>query len=176
MAISVLLSLCSIRHLSFWAKAQNPTRSVLSLPVPDKNQDSGSKAIHLAPNTTSTIRSKSVSKDGGISNYRGLVKIAKHAENSRSSVVCDALILDDISESNTFPSIKNENNKVEISHEAKVGKIGDAEIFYRQSRGIPETEAERMIITGFVDPIIKALPFEYAIELNKLIDIEISGN
>ena len=141
-----------------------------------QNQDSGSKAIHLAPNTTSTIRSKSVSKDGGISNYRGLVKIAKHAENSRSSVVCDALILDDISESNTFPSIKNENNKVEISHEAKVGKIGDAEIFYLQSRGIPETEAERMIITGFVDPIIKALPFEYAIELNKLIDIEISGN
>jgi len=139
-------------------------------------QDTGSKAVHSASNTTSTIRSKSISKDGGISNYRGLVKIAKHAVNARSSVVCDALILDDDSESNTYPSIKNENNTAEISHEAKVGKIGEAEIFYLQSRGIPESEAERMIITGFVDPIIKALPFEYAIELNKLIDLEISGN
>lgn len=139
-------------------------------------QDTGSKAIHLAPGTSSTIRSKSVSKDGGISNYRGLVHVAKSAEGARSSVVCDALILDDESESNTLPSIKNENNQAEISHEARVGKIGAEEIFYLQSRGISEKEAERMIITGFVDPIIKALPFEYAIELNKLIDLEMDGN
>lgn len=138
-------------------------------------QDTGSKAVHLAPNTSSTIRSKSISKDGGVSNYRGLVKIAKGAAGSRSSVVCDALILDERSHSNTYPSIKNENNRVEISHEAKVGKISQAEIFYLQSRGISENEAERMIISGFVDPIVKALPFEYAIELNKLIEMEMDG-
>ncbi|MFA6494388.1 MAG: Fe-S cluster assembly protein SufB [Candidatus Paceibacterota bacterium] len=138
-------------------------------------QDSGSKVFHVAPNTTSTIRSKSISKDGGISNYRGLVQIAKAAIDSHSSVVCDALILDDLSQSNTYPSIKNENNRVEISHEAKVGKISAAEIFYLQSRGISENEAERMIISGFVDPIVKALPFEYAIELNKLIELEMNG-
>ena len=138
-------------------------------------QDTGSKAIHMAANTSSTIRSKSISKDGGVSNYRGLVKIAKGATGSRSSVVCDALILDERSHSNTYPSIKNENNQVEISHEAKVGKISQAEIFYLQSRGISENEAERMIISGFVDPIVKALPFEYAIELNKLIELEMDG-
>ena len=139
-------------------------------------QDTGSKAIHMAPYTTSTIRSKSISKDGGISNYRGLVRIGKQATESKSSVVCDALILDPESQSNTYPSIKNENNKVEISHEAQVGKISAAEIFYLQSRGISENEAERMIINGFVDPIVKALPFEYAIELNKLIELEMNGN
>ncbi|MBI2120192.1 MAG: Fe-S cluster assembly protein SufB [Parcubacteria group bacterium] len=139
-------------------------------------QDTGSKVVHLAPNTVSTIRSKSISKDGGISNYRGLVKVSKRAANTRSSVVCDALILDTESESNTYPSIKNENSKVEISHEAKVGRIGDAEIFYLQSRGIPENEAERLIVAGFVDPIVKALPFEYAVELNKLIELEMDGS
>jgi Fe-S cluster assembly protein SufB len=139
-------------------------------------QDTGSKVVHLAPNTTSTIRSKSISKDGGISNYRGLVKVSKRAENTRSSVVCDALILDTESESNTYPSIKNENSKVEISHEAKVGRIGDAEVFYLQSRGISENEAERLIVSGFVDPIVKALPFEYAVELNKLIELEMEGS
>jgi Fe-S cluster assembly protein SufB len=138
-------------------------------------QDTGSKAIHLAPHTTSTIRSKSISKDGGVSNYRGLVKVGKRATGSRSSVVCDALILDENSQSNTYPSIKNENSRAEISHEAKVGKISQAEIFYLQSRGISENEAERMIISGFVDPIVKALPFEYAIELNKLIELEMEG-
>jgi Fe-S cluster assembly protein SufB len=139
-------------------------------------QDTGSKVIHLAPNTVSTIRSKSISKDGGISNYRGLVKVSKRAENTQSSVVCDALILDTKSESNTYPSIKNENSKVEISHEAKVGRIGDAEIFYLQTRGISENEGERLIVSGFVDPIVKALPFEYAVELNKLIELEMEGS
>ncbi len=139
-------------------------------------QDTGSKVVHLAPNTVSTIRSKSISKDGGISNYRGLVKVSKRAENTRSSVVCDALILDTQSESNTYPSIKNENSKVEISHEAKVGRIGDTEVFYLQSRGISENEAERLIVSGFVDPIVKALPFEYAVELNKLIELEMEGS
>ncbi len=139
-------------------------------------QDTGSKAVHLAPNTVSTIRSKSISKDGGISNYRGLVKVSKRAENARSSVICDALILDAESESNTYPSIKNENSKVEISHEAKVGRIGDAEVFYVQSRGISENEAGRLIVSGFVDPIVKALPFEYAVELNKLIELEMEGS
>ena len=135
-------------------------------------QDTGSKAIHLAPHTSSVIRSKSISKDGGISNYRGLVKIGKHAEHAQSAVSCDALILDEHSVSNTYPSIKNENSTADISHEAKVGKIGAAEIFYLQSRGIGEREAERLIVAGFADPIVKAVPLEYALELNKLIELE----
>lgn len=142
----------------------------------DQVQDTGSKAVHMGKNTTSTIRSKSISKDGGISNYRGHVKITKKAEGARSAVSCDALILDDVSVSNTYPAIKNENNKVEISHEAKTGRIGESEIFYLESRGIPEREAERLIVSGFVGPIIKAVPLEYAVELNRLIELEMDGS
>ncbi|MCI0542485.1 Fe-S cluster assembly protein SufB [bacterium] len=142
----------------------------------DQVQDTGSKAVHMGKNTTSTIRSKSISKDGGISNYRGHIKITKKAEGARSHVSCDALILDDISVSNTYPAIKNENNKVEISHEAKTGRIGESEIFYLESRGIPEREAERLIVSGFVGPIIKAVPLEYAVELNRLIELEMDGS
>lgn len=141
-----------------------------------QDQDTGAKAIHLAPNTTSTIRSKSISKDGGISSYRGFVKISKRAVNAKSSVVCDALILDDKSVSNTYPSVKNENNKVEISHEARVGKIGEEEIFYLNSRGFDDSSASRLIVGGFVDPIVKALPLEYALELNRLIELEMEGS
>ena len=106
-------------------------------------QDTGSKAIHLAPDTVSIIRSKSISKGGGVSNYRGQVKIGKRATNAESTVMCDALILDDKSVSNTYPSIKNEGSKVSLSHEARVGKIGDDEIFYLRSRGYSEADALR---------------------------------
>lgn len=138
-------------------------------------QDTGSKAIHVAPDTVSIIRSKSVSKDGGVSNYRGLVKILPSAEGAQSSVTCDALILDDRSVSNTYPSVKNENAHASLSHEAKVGKIGEEEIFYFRSRGYSEEEASRMIVGGFVEPIVKALPLEYAVELNKLIELEMNN-
>ncbi|MDP3958325.1 MAG: SufD family Fe-S cluster assembly protein, partial [bacterium] len=136
-------------------------------------QDIGAKVFHLAPNTSSVIRSKSISKDGGVSNYRGFVQVSKRAENTRSSVSCDALILDDISKSNTYPTVKSEHDNAEISHEARVGRIGEEEIFYLKSRGYGEAEATRLIVNGFVTPMIKAMPFEYALELNKLIELEI---
>lgn len=141
-----------------------------------QTQDTGSKAIHLAPDTISVIRSKSISKGGGVSNYRGQVKIGKRATNAQSTVMCDALILDDKSVSNTYPSIKNEGSKVSLSHEARVGRIGDDEIFYLRSRGYSEADALRLIVGGFMEPIVKALPLEYAVELNKLIELEMEGS
>lgn len=139
-------------------------------------QDTGSKVLHLASNTTSVIRSKSISKDGGVSNYRGFVQVGKKAENTRSTITCDALILDDQSESNTYPSVKNENSTATIAHEARVGKIGDEEIFYLKSRGYGEAEATRLIVNGFIEPMIKAMPLEYALELNKLIELEMEDS
>ena len=135
-------------------------------------QDTGSKAIHMGPDTVSVIRSKSVSKGGGVSNYRGLVRILPGAENAQSSVSCDALILDGESVSNTYPSIKNQNSHSSVSHEARVGKIGEEEVFFFKSRGYSEAEALRLIVGGFMEPIVKALPLEYAVELNKLIELE----
>jgi Fe-S cluster assembly protein SufB len=142
---------------------------------PGQNQDTGSKVVHLAPNTSSTIKAKSISKGGGISSYRGSVQVAKKAKNTKCSVVCDALLIDNESVSNTFPFMKIDTNKVDIAHEASVGKIGDDEIFYLMSRGLSEEQAMQMIVTGFIEPIIKQLPLEYAIELNKLIELEMEG-
>ncbi|MBI2146812.1 SufD family Fe-S cluster assembly protein, partial [Candidatus Woesearchaeota archaeon] len=122
-----------------------------------------------------TIHSKSISKDGGISSYRGLVKITPKAVQSTTSVVCDALILDDISISNTDPCLKVENSDVHAAHEARVGKISEEAIFYLQSRGLKEEEAVRMIVSGFIQPIVRELPLEYALELNRLIEMEIDG-
>ncbi len=139
-------------------------------------QDTGSKVLHLASNTTSNIRSKSISRDGGVSNYRGFVQVGKKAENTHSTVTCDALILDDKSESNTYPSVKNENSTAVIAHEARVGKIGDEEIFYLKSRGMNEAEATRLIVNGFIEPMIKTMPLEYALELNKLIELEMENS
>ena len=139
----------------------------------NQNQDIGAKAIHLAPNTSSIIKSKSLSINGGISTYRGLVSISKNAKNSKSTVKCDALILDKKSVSKTYPTIKQENNESECTHEATVGKIGEEEIFYLMSRGLTEEQAIHLIVNGFISPIMKALPLEYALELNKLIEMEI---
>lgn len=139
-------------------------------------QDTGAKAIHLAPDTTSIIHSKSISKGGGSADYRGLVKIGKNAENSTSSVSCDALILDSESKSSTYPMVETKNDKINVAHEARVGKIGDKEIFYLQSRGYSEEEAIRLIVNGFINPIVKALPLEYALELNKLIEMEMEDS
>ncbi|MEK6853237.1 MAG: Fe-S cluster assembly protein SufB [Nanoarchaeota archaeon] len=135
-------------------------------------QDIGAKAIHAAPNTRSIIRSKSMCRDGGISNYRGLVRILPKAKGAVTSVVCDGLILDELSVSNTIPSLKIENNQVDAAHEAKVGKINEEAVFYLQSRGLSEEAAMKLMVSGFIEPILKELPLEYAIELNKLIELE----
>src|SRR3989339_574351 len=141
-----------------------------------QTQDTGSKAIHIGADTVSVIRSKSVSKGGGVSNYRGLVRVLPGATNAQSTVMCDALILDGDSVSNTYPSVKNEGSRTSLSHEARVGKVGEEEIFYLKSRGYTEAEALRLIVGGFMEPIIKALPLEYAVELNKLIELEMEGS
>lgn len=143
---------------------------------PGQDQDTGAKAIHAAPDTKSTIRAKSISVGGGISTYRGLVKVTPKAPNSKVAVECDALLIDDESASNTHPKMHIDNNEVDIAHEARVGKIGDEEIFYLQSRGLSEEQAMQMVVAGFIEPIVKALPLEYALELNKLIELEMEGS
>ena len=141
-----------------------------------QNQDTGSKVIHIAPDTSSTIVAKSISKDGGITTYRGLVKINKGATNAKSNVECDALMVDNISRSDTIPYIQILENKSEIGHEARTGKISQEKIFYLMSRGLSEEEAKKMIVSGFIEPITKKLPGEYAIELNRLIELEMEGS
>ena len=142
----------------------------------EQNQDTGSKVIHIGKNTSSTIQAKSISKDGGISSYRGLVKISKYATNSSVSVECDALMVDNNSKSNTYPLMQVENKNSQIAHEATVGKINDEEIFYLMSRGLNINQAKQMIVSGFVNPVIKQLPLEYAVELNKLIELEMEDS
>jgi Fe-S cluster assembly protein SufB len=141
----------------------------------DQHQDVGAKAIHCAPRTTSKIVSKSISKDGGVGVYRGLVKILPVATDSKTSVVCDGLILDKESVSNTIPALEVMNSEVDAAHEAKVGRISEDALFYLQSRGLDEEHAMQMIVSGFVEPIIRQLPLEYALELNRLIELEIEG-
>jgi Fe-S cluster assembly protein SufB len=140
-----------------------------------QNQDVGSKVIHLAPNTSSVIKSKSIAKNGGISNYRGYVEIGKAAKNSKVVVACDTLIMDKDSKALAIPVNKVSNRDVEISHEAKVGQLSDKEIFYANLHAFDEYGAQRLIIGGFASEVIKKLPLEYAVELNKLIDLEIEG-
>lgn len=141
-----------------------------------QHQDTGAKAIHLAPNTSSTIIAKSISKGGGRSSYRGMVNIGPHARNSKNTVVCDALLLDPESQSDTYPIEKVFNNRVEVQHEATVSKIGDDQLFYLMSRGISEEDARKMIVNGFIADLVKKLPLEYAVEMNRLIDFEMEGS
>jgi len=141
-----------------------------------QNQDTGCKAYHLAPNTSSHIISKSISKNGGITNYRGLVEIKKGCIGSKSSVRCDGLMLDNESRSGTIPSMNVSEDDVSVSHEAVVGKIGEDQLFYLMSRGLSEEEATKMIISGFIEPIVKELPLEYAVELNRLIELEVENS
>ena len=137
-----------------------------------QDQDTGSKVIHIGKNTSSVMRSKSISKDGGVSNYRGFVQVLKSAENAKSFVGCDALILDGDSVSNTWPTNKIQNASAQVTHEATVGKIGDRELFYLTSRGFSKDDAYRMIVGGFVGAIVRALPMEYAVEFNRLVELE----
>ena len=141
-----------------------------------QHQDAGGKAVHAAPNTTSNVVSKSISKDGGRAGYRGLIKVAKGAVDCKSTVRCDALLLDEKSRSDTYPYMEIEEDKVSIGHEATVSKIGDEQLFYLMSRGIPEAEAAAMIVSGFIEPITKELPMEYAVEMNRLIQLQMEGS
>lgn len=137
--------------------------------------DTGTKVVHAAPNTSSIVNSKSISKDGGHAFYRGMLKVTPNATNVKSTVNCESLMLDSRSKSDTLPIIEIMNDQVDIGHEAKIGRISDETIFYLMSRGIPEDEAKAMIVRGFVEPITKELPLEYAVELNNLITLELEG-
>jgi len=148
----------------------------LAFAGPGQHQDAGGKVVHVAPDTTSTIISKSISKGGGRTSYRGLLKVHPGAMNSKSNVRCDALLLDEDSRSDTYPVMEIDEENVTIGHEATVSKIGEEQLFYLQSRGIDETEATKMIVNGFVEPIVKELPMEYAIELNRLIELQMEGS
>jgi len=150
----------------------------LSIAFAGKNQhqDTGAKMVHLAPDTTSKITSKSVSRANGRSTYRGLLKVAKGATNVKSTVRCDALLLDDTSKTDTYPYMEIDQEDATVTHEATVGKIGDEQIFYLMSRGFSEEEALSLIVNGFMEPFTKELPMEYAVELNRLIKLEMDNS
>lgn len=141
-----------------------------------QHQDAGAKAIHAAPNTSSRITSKSISKGGGRASYRGLVKVYPHATKSKVSVECDALLIDGASRSDTYPTMEIDADEVRIEHEARVSKVAEEQIFYLTSRGLTEDEARLLIINGFIEPFTKELPMEYAVELNRLIELEMEGS
>jgi Fe-S cluster assembly protein SufB len=141
-----------------------------------QHQDAGAKVIHAAPNTSSRITSKSISKAGGRASYRGLAKVYASAENSKVSVECDALLIDDNSRSDTYPTMEIDADEVKIEHEARVSKVAEEQLFYLASRGLSEDEARLLIVNGFIEPFTKELPMEYAVELNRLIELEMEGS
>lgn len=141
-----------------------------------QHQDTGGKVIHFAPGTSSKIVSKSISKDNGRASYRGLLKVHPEAGKVKSNVVCDALLLDDQSRSDTYPYIEIDNEDVTIGHEASVSRIGEEQLFYLMSRGLSEEDATTMVVSGFIEPLVKELPMEYAIEMNRLIQLQMEGS
>ena len=143
---------------------------------PDQHQDAGGKVVHVAPHTTSRIISKSISKGGGRASYRGLLKVHDGAADSRSNVVCDALLLDDRSRSDTYPYVDIQEEDVSMAHEATVSKVSEDQLFYLMSRGMDEQMANTLIVNGFIEPLVKELPMEYAIEMNRLIQLQMEGS
>jgi Fe-S cluster assembly protein SufB len=168
----------TMKYPSIWLMGEGAHGEVLSIAFAGEgqHQDAGGKCVHVAANTSSVITSKSISKDGGRSSYRGLLEVAKGAHGSKSKVVCDALILDENSRTDTYPYIRIDENNVDIGHEATVSKIGEEQLFYLMSRGLSEPEAAAMIVSGFVEPITKELPLEYAVEMNRLIQLQMEGS
>jgi Fe-S cluster assembly protein SufB len=169
----------TMKYPAIWLMGEGAHGEVLSIAFAGdgQHQDAGGKCVHVAPNTTSVINSKSISKNGGRGGYRGLLEVAKGATGSKSKVVCDALILDEKSRSDTYPYIRvDENEGVSTEHEATVSKIGEEQLFYLMSRGLSEAEASAMVVNGFVEPITKELPLEYAVELNRLIELQMEGS
>ena len=168
----------TMKYPSVYLVGRKSHGEILSIAVAGtgQHQDAGGKVVHLAPETTSQIISKSISRGGGRTSYRGLVQIIKGATNSKSKVVCDALLLDETSRSDTYPTMTIDEQDVTIEHEATVSKIGDEQLFYLLSRGIGKAQAESMIVNGFIEPIVKELPLEYAVELNRLIQLQMEGS
>ena len=168
----------TMKYPAIWLMGERAHGEVLSIAFGGKgqHQDAGGKVVHVAPRTSSVITSKSISKDGGRAGYRGLLQVAKGAVGSKSKVVCDALILDEESRSDTYPYIQVDESDVELGHEATVSKIGEEQLFYLMSRGLSEAEASAMIVSGFVEPITKELPLEYAVEMNRLIQLQMEGS
>lgn len=168
----------TMKYPSVYLVGKRAHGEILSVAVAGKgqHQDAGGKCVHLAPDTTSRIISKSISLKGGQASYRGLIQMNKGAIRSRSKVVCDALILDKNSRSDTYPVNKINETEVTLEHEATVSKIGEEQIFYLMSRGFTDHEAEAMIVNGFIEPIVKELPMEYSVELNRLINLQMEGS
>ena len=168
----------TMKYPSVYLMEEGARGEVMSLAFAGENQhqDTGAKMVHLAPNTSSNIVSKSVSKKNGRSTYRGLVKVIKKAEGVKSNVVCDALLLDEESRTDTYPYMKIENKTANIGHEASVSKVGENQLFYLMARGLGEDEAAALIVNGFMEPILKQLPMEYSMELNRLIELEMEGS
>lgn len=167
----------TMKYPSVYLNGEGARGTMLSIAVAHKgiHQDSGSRMLHNAPNTSSSIVSKSIAKGGGSTDYRGSVKFGKNSSGSKSHVECDTIIMDDKSSSDTIPTNSIENSNVAMEHEATVSKISDEELYYLESRGIPERKATEMIIMGFVEPFTKQLPMEYAVELNRLISFQMEG-
>ncbi len=168
----------TMKYPSVYLMGEGAHGEVLSIAFAGRGQqqDTGGKAVHAAGNTSSVITSKSISKDGGTASYRGLLKVHEGLSNIRSRVVCDALILDEGSTSNTFPYMEIDSDDVSVEHEARVSKISEEQLFYLMSRGMSEEEASMMIVNGFLDPLVKQLPMEYAVELNRLIELQMEGS
>jgi len=168
----------TMKYPSVYLRGEGAHGEILSIAFAGhgQHQDAGGKIVHAAPNTSSIITSKSISKDGGRSSYRGLVKVTSGATGVRSKVVCDALILDAASRSDTYPVMEVDEADVSIAHEASVSRIQEEQLFYLMSRGISETEASTMIVNGFIDPLVKELPMEYAVEMNRLIELQMEGS
>jgi Fe-S cluster assembly protein SufB len=171
-------SMLTMKYPSVYLMGERAHGEILSLAFAGEgqHQDAGGKIVHVAPNTTSAIVSKSVSRGAGRSSYRGLLKVHDGAENSSSTVRCDALLLDEHSRSDTYPTMEIDEERVNIGHEASVSKLGEDQLFYLMARGIPEEDAAKMVVNGFVEPIVKELPMEYAIELNRLIELQMEGS
>ncbi len=168
----------TMKYPSVYLKGAGAHGEVLTLAFAGdgQHQDTGAKMLHLAPNTSSRIISKSISKSSGRAGYRGLVYISKNAKNSKSNVECDALLLNSNSRTDTYPYIKSNNKSSKIGHEASVSKVDEAQLYYLQSRGLNKEQASSLIVSGFIEPIVKELPMEYAMELNKLIELEMEGS
>ena len=167
-----------MKYPSVYLVGRKARGEVLSIALAGRehHQDAGAKMYHLAPDTTSRILSKSISRDGGRTSYRGTVHIGAGATNASASVTCDAMLLDERSRSDTYPSMQGNEATAQIEHEATVEKIGTEKLLYLMSRGLKQSEAESLIVNGFLEPVVKEIPFEYSIELHRLINFEMSKN
>lgn len=168
----------TMKYPSCYLMGEGARGEVLSIAYAanDQHQDAGAKMFHFARNTSSRIVSKSISRDGGRTSYRGLVQVMPKAKNCSVYVSCDALIIDEQSRSDTYPDMRIKENDVDVQHEATVEKLGEEKLFYLASRGIKKSDAEGLLVNGFIDPVAKEIPLEYAIELNRLINLEMSGS